>query len=223
MCPPGQRYTRAVTSPSFHDSEGKLSATLLAVSNSLPAGTVSLRHLLAAIGEQGMLLLCALLTLPFMIPVSIPGVSTVFGFAILSIGIGVTINRVPWLPGRILDRPLATESLRQAFEKSLGIVGRVEKLVRPRALWITGSSALRLTHGLALIFGALLLMLPFGLVPFSNTLPALAILLLALGMLERDGLFIAAGYAMIVGTVAYFSSLIAAAIVAGQGALSLMR
>jgi hypothetical protein len=170
-----------------------------------------------------MLLLCALLTLPFMIPVSIPGVSTVFGLAILSIGVGVTINRVPWLPGRILDRPLATESLKQAFEKSLGIVRRVEKLVQPRLLWITGTSALRFTHGLALIFGALLLMLPFGLVPFSNTLPALAILLLALGMLERDGLFIAGGYAMIVGTVVYFSSLIAAAIVAGQGALSFVR
>jgi hypothetical protein len=212
-----------VTAPSFHDSEGKLSATLLAVSSSLPAGTVSLRHLLEAIGEQGMLLLCALLTLPFMIPVSIPGVSTVFGLAILSIGVGVTINRVPWLPGRILDRPLATESLKQAFEKSLGIVRRVEKLVQPRLLWITGTSALRFTHGLALIFGALLLMLPFGLVPFSNTLPALAILLLALGMLERDGLFIAGGYAMIVGTVVYFSSLIAAAIVAGQGALSFVR
>lgn len=170
-----------------------------------------------------MLLLCALLALPFMIPVSIPGVSTVFGLAILSIGIGVTVNRVPWLPQRILDRPLATDSLKQAFEKSLGVVGRVERLVRPRWMWITQTSAMRFAHGLALVFAALLLMVPFGLVPFSNTLPALAILLLALGMLERDGVFIAAGHIMNVATVIYFSSLLAAAIVAGQGALSLIR
>lgn len=212
-----------MTGAQFDDSERKLSVTLLEVSASLPEGSVSLRHLLESIGEQGMLLLCALLTLPFMIPVSIPGVSTVFGFAILSIGIGVTINRVPWLPGRILDRPLSTESLRQAFDKSMGIVRRVERLVRPRWSWLTQSSAARFVHGLALILAALLLMLPFGLVPFSNTLPALAALLLALGLIERDGVFIAAGHLMNAATIVYFSTLVAGAIVAGQGALSLMQ
>jgi hypothetical protein len=66
-------------------------------------------------------------------------------------------------------------------------------------------------------------MLPFGLVPFSNTLPALAALLLALGLIERDGVSIAAGYVMNVVTIVYFGSLVAGAIAAGQGALSLMR
>lgn len=207
----------------FHDSDRKLSATLLAISNALPPGTVSLRYLLEAIGEQGMLLLCALLTLPFMIPVSIPGVSTVFGFGILSIGVGVTINRVPWLPRWILDRPLATDSLKQAFEKSMNIVARVERLVRPRWSWLTRTAAMRFTHGLALVLAAGLLMMPFGLVPFSNTLPALAALLLALGLIERDGVFIAAGHVMNVATIVYFTTLIAGAIVAGQGVWSLMR
>ena len=45
-----------------------------------------------------MLLVCVFLTLPFLLPVSIPGVSTVFGLAIILIGVGVTLNRVPWLP-----------------------------------------------------------------------------------------------------------------------------
>ena len=212
-----------MTGARFEDSERKLSVTLREVSAALPEGAVSLRHLLESIGEQGMLLLCALLTLPFMIPVSIPGVSTVFGFAILSIGIGVTINRVPWLPRQILDRPLSTDSLRQAFDKSMGVVGRVERLVRPRWSWLTRSSAARFAHGLALILAALLLMLPFGLVPFSNTLPALAALLLALGLVERDGVFIAAGHLMNVATIVYFGTLIAGAVVAGQGILGLMQ
>jgi len=212
-----------VTGARFEDSERKLSVTLREVSAALPEGAVSLRHLLESIGEQGMLLLCALLTLPFMIPVSIPGVSTVFGFAILSIGIGVTINRVPWLPRQILDRPLSTDSLRQAFDKSMGVVGRVERLVRPRWSWLTRSPAARFAHGLALILAALLLMLPFGLVPFSNTLPALAALLLALGLVERDGVFIAAGHLMNVATIVYFGTLVAGAVVAGQGILGLMR
>lgn len=212
-----------MTGSRIEDSDGKLSATLRAVSDSLPVDTVSLRHLLERMGEQGMLMLCALLTLPFMIPMSIPGVSTVFGLAILSIGIGVTFNRLPWLPRRILERPLPTKSLKAAFEKGLRVVGRFERMVRPRLLWVSGTAAMRFGHGLGLVLAACLLMLPFGLVPFSNTLPAVAVLLIALGLLERDGVFIVGGHVMNVATIVYFATLIAGTVAAGQGVFGLFR
>jgi len=63
-------------------------------------------------------------------------------------------------------------------------------------------------------------MFPLGLVPFSNTLPAVAILFLSLGMLERDGLIIVAGYLMNVATIFYFGALAIGAVLAGQGMLS---
>lgn len=206
----------------FADSKKKLSETLLDVSGLLPAGTVTLRQLLALIGEQGMLLVCVLLTVPFLIPVSIPGVSTVFGLAIILLSIAVTFNRVPWLPRRILDRPISTGPLKQAFEKGSRYLIRMERVLRPRLKALTGSTTLNVVHGLALVFAGVLLMMPFGLVPFSNTLPALAILLLALGMLERDGLFIVAGYLMNVATVIYFGIVIAGAVMAGDGLLGLI-
>ena len=65
-------------------------------------------------------------------------------------------------------------------------------------------------------------MFPFGLVPFSNTLPAVAILFLSLGMLERDGLLIVVGYLMNVATIFYFGALAIGAVLAGQGMLSLI-
>ena len=211
-----------MTGIEFRDAERKLSATLLGLSASLPAGTVSLRDLLELIGEQGMLLMCVFLTLPFLLPVSIPGVSTVFGLAIILIGVGVTLNRVPWLPRRILDRPLSTVLLKQAFEKGAHFVARFERLVRPRWLFLTQSVAVNVVHGLALVLAGVLLMFPLGLVPFSNTLPAVAILFLALGLLERDGLLIAGGYLMNVATIFYFATLAVGAVLAGQGMLSLI-
>jgi hypothetical protein len=216
------RVTTGGSGVEFHDAERKLSATLLGVSGSLPAGNVSLRDLLELIGEQGMLLMCVFLTLPFLLPVSIPGVSTVFGLAIILIGVGVTFNRVPWLPRRILDRPLSTVLLKQAFEKGAHFVARFERLVRPRWLLLTQSVAVNIVHGLALVLAGVLLMFPLGLVPFSNTLPAVAILFLALGMLERDGLLIAGGYLMNVATIFYFGTLAVGAVLAGQGMLSLI-
>ena len=56
----------------------------------------------------------------------------------------------------------------------------------------------------AIIMGAGLLMAPFGLIPFSNTLPALAILLFSIGLLQRDGVCILLGYFVNIATIAYF-------------------
>jgi hypothetical protein len=52
-------------------------------------------------------------------------------------------------------------------------------------------------------------MAPFGFVPFSNTLPALALILLSVGMMQRDGGLVLLGYLAIAATVIYFGLLIA--------------
>lgn len=199
----------------LHDSETRLSATLRAVADRLPPDSITLRTLLELIGEQGMLLVCAILAVLFMLPISIPGVSTVFGLAIVLIALAVTFNRVPWLPRRILDRPLSAPALRQAFQRGERIVARVERMVRPRWPILTATAAANVVHGAVLTFTGILLMAPLGLVPFSNTLPALAILFLALGMLERDGLLIAGGYLVTAATVVYFAFLAAGVWMAG--------
>ena len=51
-------------------------------------------------------------------------------------------------------------------------------------------------------------MMPFGLIPFSNTFPAVAILLLAIGLLQRDGVCILLGHISNVVTIIYFGVLI---------------
>ena len=72
------------------------------------------------------------------------------------------------------------------------------------------------TAGRLLLFMSAALF-PLGLVPFSNTLPAIAILLLATGMIQRDGLMVVGGYLFLVITVIYFAVLALMAFSAGQG------
>lgn len=201
----------------FSDTSVPLSETLSRTVNGIQGETVTLRNLMTAIGEQGLLVLCAIATLPFLIPVSIPGVSTVFGAAIVLLAVAITMNRLPWLPQRILDRQLETARLLPALRKGVAIVSRLDAWVLPRMPMLSSGPMARL-NGLVLVFAGLLLMAPFGLVPFSNTAPAVAILLLTMGMLQRDGLFILLGYLGTVLTVVYFSVLLYAAWRAG-GAL----
>ena len=201
----------------FEDTSTTLSATLSHTIDGIKGETVTLRELMAAIGEQGLLLLCALATLPFLFPVSIPGVSTVFGAAIVLLAVAVTLNRMPWLPSKILDRRLDASKLVPVMRKGVRLVSRIDAWVRPRALRLT-AGRMTVINGCVLVFGGVLLMAPFGLIPFSNTAPAVGILLLTIGMIQRDGVFVLLGYLGTVLTVVYFGVLLYAAWWAG-GAL----
>ena len=66
------------------DSPGK---RLRVIITDLPRDKVTLAEIRDLLGQDGLLLLTALLTIVFLIPISIPGVSTVFGAAILLIGV----------------------------------------------------------------------------------------------------------------------------------------
>jgi hypothetical protein len=205
----------------FKDTDVSLGTLLSETADAVRGKTISLRDLLEQIGEQGLLLFCIILTLPFMLPVSIPGVSTVIGAVIILVGIGVTMNRIPWLPERLMSRTFEGEQLIPALEKGVELFGKVESFLKPRLTVLSEGSMMNTINGLVLTFAAVLLIFPFGLIPFSNTLPALAILFLAVGIAQRDGVFILLGYIMTIATVIYFGGLFYAAIAAGQAVTSL--
>jgi hypothetical protein len=175
----------------------------------LPDDRVTLAEILDLLGQEGLLILAAFLTLVFLIPVSIPGVSTVFGAAILLIGFCRLFNRGLWVPERIRKRQLPSETLRPGLRKGLIWFRRLERVSRPHRLrWVTRGRVMPALSDCAIILGAVLLMAPFGLIPFSNTLPAVAILLLAIGLLERDGACIILGHLTNLATIFYFALLI---------------
>ncbi|RYF55384.1 MAG: exopolysaccharide biosynthesis protein, partial [Comamonadaceae bacterium] len=101
-----------------------LSHLLASLIDDIDGDTITLRTLLERSGREGMLLVCALATLPFLIPVSIPGVSTVFGAAIVLLTGALFLNRLPWLPQRILDRPMDGRKLVPVLRKGVGLVSR---------------------------------------------------------------------------------------------------
>jgi hypothetical protein len=192
------------------DPDGKsLGQQLAAIIDNLPPDKLSLRALLDVFGDEGLLLLTMMLTLVFLIPVSIPGVSTVFGAAILMVGVSRVIGRPLWLPKRLTQRELPASKLRPALTRGLDWVRRLEKISRPHRMSALASGKLMdLFNNLAFILAALLLMMPFSLIPFSNTIPAVALMFYAIGMIQRDGGAILLGHLANIGTIVYFGALI---------------
>ncbi len=175
----------------------------------MPPTTVTLVEIMDIVGPDSLLLLTVFLSLVFLVPVSIPGVSTVFGVGILLIGVTRLFSRRLWLPKKIANRQLSAEKLRQAFTRALVWLHRLEKISQPhRMSRLTAEGMMTVFNNLSFIFAALLLMAPFGFIPFSNTLPALALIFLAVGMMQRDGRFILYGNLSNLATVIYFGFLI---------------
>jgi hypothetical protein len=180
------------------------------VIDNLPPNGVTLIEILEIIGNDSLMLVTIFLSLVFLVPVSIPGVSTVFGSAILLIGITRLFQRKLWLPKRIASPSLSTERLTSGLNRALVWFHRLEKISRPHRLgWFVNSRAADLVNKLSFILAALLLMVPFGFIPFSNTLPAIALIFLAVGIIQKDGGSILLGHLSNVATIIYFSALVA--------------
>lgn len=92
----------------------------------------------------------------------------------------------------------------------------LERWLRFRLASLTTGQWMNRINGLILTLSGILLLFPMGPIPFSNTLPALAIILLVLGMLQRDGVFIIAGYVTFLITDIYFAGLALVVLLGGQ-------
>lgn len=204
-----------MTAIRFRNPEVRISSALAAAEAAVRDPVVTLRDLLSLLGEQGLLVFCGVLAAPFLLPVTVPGMSTVLGLPMLLIGFAVMFSRVPWLPERLLNRSLSAPTVRGVLARVRNWAERFEHLVRPRLLALTGGRAVNFINGALVIVAVVLLMAPIPLVPFVNSLPALAIILLCFGMAERDGAVILLGYFTTLVSAAYVGGLIVLVFYAG--------
>jgi hypothetical protein len=207
-----------MTAVQFRNTDVRLSDALATTASAVRGHAVTLRELLGCVGEQGLLVFSAILAMPFLLPVSLPFMSTVLSLPMLFIGVAVIRGRLPWLPDRLLDRSLPSETVQRVLERGRLVALRFEHLVKPRLLVLTGSETVNSIHGVTLVLAILLLMAPLPFVPLANTLPGIAIILLCLGIAERDGLLVIIGYAVAVFSAVYVVSLLWLVLQAGRNA-----
>jgi hypothetical protein len=183
-----------------------LSVELAQLRDAFAGRTATLREVIEVLAGRAYELLMILLVLPFLLPVSLPGLSTPFGLAVAVIGLQLALGRLPWLPRRLLDRQLPPGFFTKVVGVTAGVVKFLERALRPRLLAVTGARWLNGLHLFVVVVAGLLLALPMP-IPFTNTFPAWTILLLAAGLMQRDGWFVLGGYVVLVATAVFFALL----------------
>ena len=165
---------------------------------------ITLNELLERTAGRGLYLVIILLVLPFIVPVSIPGFSTVLGLSVALLSSRLAFGQTQRLPGFLGRRKLSLAVQQKLLAGSVKYLRFIEGLVKPRQTpWISMRPA-RFFNALLMTFMALLLALPFPpLPPFTNSLPCYSIILLAVSMMEEDGVTIWIAYAVSLGTIVY--------------------
>lgn len=170
-----------------------------------PAG-LTLNRLLARTEGRGIFLVIILLCVPFIVPVSLPGVSTIMGGIILLLSLRLALGKSARLPAFLGERRLPPGLQQRAVGGSVKFLRWLEKFIRPRrTVWLATRPAI-LANTLLLAALALVLSLPLPSPPFffSNSLPAYAIILIAASMMEEDGVLIWIAYAVVLVNIVFF-------------------
>ena len=192
----------AVAGPEYRPDQS-LSQNLRAIiAAPPPPGGLTLNTLFVWTGGRGFFLFIVLLCLPFLLPASIPGLSTPLGMVVVVLALRLAFGRPLQLPAWMGEKPLPPR-FRQALAGGARVLGAIERLlVRPRhTAWMRWRSV-RCVNGLMMAFMGFYLALPLA-IPFTNFLPAYGVLLLALSMMEDDGVLIWVGHAVSVSAVVY--------------------
>jgi hypothetical protein len=164
--------------------------------------SVGVAEIADTLGERGTAALTVLLAAPFVQPIPLPGLSLPFGIAIAALGVRLTRGKSIWLPSFLLPRQLQPATLAAMVRVAEKLAGPVERRLRPAWSPLV-SRAGHLAAGTAIAVAAITILPPIP-IPGFNAVPALAIVLLALGLMESDGRAVAAGYAVLLGAFGYF-------------------
>lgn len=167
------------------------------IADTLRDQAVTVGELADRAAERGFGLLMVLLALPTMIPVLLPGTAAFIGFLYILLAVQMLIGlRVPWLPARVRKYHLSLGTVQALQQRAVPFMRRIERLSRPR--WLTAEALVtRLVAVVVLLLGIVL----FSPLPFLNTIPALTVLVLGIGLLNRDGIFLLLGLAMAAGVL----------------------
>ncbi len=153
---------------------------------------ISIGEIKSAMHERGFGVLFIIFSLPLLIPIPVPtGLGTAMSLPIFFFAYQLTVNvDSPWLPKWILRKELSISMFRKVVSKALPILRFVEKLLKERLPGISNSRRYEIFTGIFILLLNIPIMLPF---PLSNTLPAAAIIVIAFGMIEKDGLMMLLG------------------------------
>ncbi|MEX0371810.1 MAG: exopolysaccharide biosynthesis protein [Tateyamaria sp.] len=153
---------------------------------------VSLFSILQQLHERAFGLFLLVLALPCCIPF-LYGIPQIVALPLMFVSAQILLGRrVPWLPTKLGTRTISAEGLNTLAQRSAPWLKRIEAVSKPRLTALTLPPADRVI-GFALVLFSASILVPL---PGTNTVPGFAVVLVAMGLLQRDGILVLVGTAL---------------------------
>jgi hypothetical protein len=177
-------------------SEQRLSEIFARTLDANADGVVVLGEVLDKAGDRGYGFLLILLAIPAFIPILPPGTSGVLGALMSIVALQMLVGlKQPWFPKRWRNKVLSPKVVQALQTRGVAILRQIERVSHPRGRRFTRNGVILRLSALVVIGLALVLSSPM---PFMNTLPALGVLLIGVGLANHDIYFLSAGW--LIGT-----------------------
>jgi hypothetical protein len=178
---------------------------------------LTIRDIRDRMDERAFGLLILILTIPCLVP-ALYGVPQVLGIPILLLAGQILVGRKePWLPEGVLKRRVPKAWLDRMADFATKRMGWFERLSRPRLGWLATGVGERLA-ALFMIVATLTIVLPM-----TNTVPSVALALLSVGLIQRDGAFVALGSAVALAWAGLLAALVIGLVLGATWAVSLFN
>jgi hypothetical protein len=198
----------------FSQTESKLldtssvSETLEKLARKDQKGSTKILDILEDFHENGILLAMIFFALPISTPLpSPPGFTTIIAMPLIILSIQMIFGskRIK-LPQKINNYEIKNSTLKLVNDKIVPIIKAIEKYTKPR-LGFAKSVYCEQFIGFLSFVAAISIAIPL---PLTNALPALGISVMALGLLNRDGIVIIIGCTItIIGLTVALSAVLA--------------
>ncbi|MFA6280173.1 MAG: exopolysaccharide biosynthesis protein [Bdellovibrionales bacterium] len=171
----------------------------------LPEGEdMTVARLLSFLGVHGFIFLLLILACLNIFIFMLPGLSIVFGLPMVILSVQMLLGqRAPIFPAFVRLRKIRSTLLRRGLHLAVVGLEKIEPRIKPRLCFLTSSLMMRV-HSLVALCLALMVAIP---VPFINLPPSLGMVFLTIGLLQRDGVFIAIAYAATLWSFHLYESL----------------
>ncbi|MEI4484462.1 MULTISPECIES: exopolysaccharide biosynthesis protein [Phyllobacterium] len=165
-------------------------STILVELGDTDATRISFDDILVALSERSFGALLILFSALNLIPLP-PGSSTIFGIPLVLLSIQMLIGfEKPWFPAFLRRKSMRIETYRSGIARLESVLTRFERLARPR-YWLLPQIIVERVVSIVALSMSLIVILP---IPLINQIPALSIILLAIGLGEQDGVWLGTGF-----------------------------
>ncbi|MCB0347560.1 MAG: exopolysaccharide biosynthesis protein [Bdellovibrionales bacterium] len=162
--------------------------------------------IITTFGARSHAFLVLFFCLPFIQPLPMMGLSTVFGGIIILLSTFMALEKSPWLPKKFMSKHIKHNLVVSSCDALIKLLSKTEKLIKPRFNFWLKLPPVRIFNAFSIAFFAFLLALPLP-IPFSNSVPAYFMVLNAIGLLEDDGVLILVSYVIAIAGLLFFASL----------------